>query len=110
MHIDPIHAGPVALAQALALASRADNRLGNSRRQEHLDGASRRLRFEPLRRLANWWQRLHADAGPGPDPMQLMLWSEWPGRSHATALGGLLLMNRIRGRRSANQQRREELR
>jgi hypothetical protein len=96
MHIDPIHAGPVALAHALALASRAATQSGNSEPTQALDGMSRRHRFQPLQRLARWWHEQDATQGPSPDPMQLVMWSECVGRPYLTALTGLLVVDRLR--------------
>ena len=80
MYIDPIHAGSVALAHAFTLAARAP--------------------AQPPRRLAHWWQKPGKVECPTPDPVQLMLWSECAGRSYATALSGLLLMNQLRRNRA----------
>jgi hypothetical protein len=109
MYINPIYAGPVALAHALALATRAHTQLGVSRRSDSTDDTSRR-RFAPLRRLAQWWQQLGAAEGPTADPVQLLLLSEPAGRPYATALSGLLLMDHIRKSRAAARQERAELR
>lgn len=109
MYINPIHAGPVALAHALALAARAHTQFGVSRRSDSTDDTSRR-RLGPLRRLAQWWQQLGAEEGPTADPLQLILLSEPAGPHYATALSGLLLMNYIRKRRAAARQERAELR
>ncbi len=68
MYINPIHAAHVALAQALALATRTRPQL---RQTDKSDGAT-------------------------PDPVQLMLLSECAGRPYVTALGGLLVMNHFR--------------
>jgi hypothetical protein len=93
MYIDPIHAGPVALAHAFALAARASTQCANSVGAAAPDGAPRRRRFRSLMRFA-WWSR-HQDMAdfPTADPVQLMLWSECAGRPYVTALGGLLVMN-----------------
>jgi hypothetical protein len=79
MYIDPIHAGPGALAHAFALAARAST--------------PRRRGFKWLLRLA-WGSRPQdvADLSTA-DSVQLMLWSECVGRPYVTALGGLLMMN-----------------
>jgi hypothetical protein len=69
MHIDPIHAGPVALAQALALAARRATQSGDSEPTEALYGMSRRHRFQPLQRLARWWRQPDATDCPSADPM-----------------------------------------
>jgi hypothetical protein len=81
MHIDPIHAGPVALAHALVMA---------------VESSSRKHRFQPLQRLAQWWRTPHAADGQSPDAMQLMLLSECVGRNYATALAGMLVVERFR--------------
>jgi hypothetical protein len=93
MYIDPIHAGPVALAHAFALAARASTQCGKSAGAAGSDGAPRRRRFKSLMRLVWWSRRQDAADSSTVDPVQLMLWSECAGRPYATALGGLLVMN-----------------
>jgi hypothetical protein len=100
MHIDPIHAGPVALAQALAFAARTTTRPGSSAAAQTPDDISRKPRFQPLQRLARWWHKPDVAPGPSPDPMQLVMWSECVGRPHLTALTGLLLVDHLRRRAS----------
>jgi hypothetical protein len=73
MYINPIHAAHVALAQALALAVRTRPQIHDPNTAASPD-----------------------DAGPKPDPAQLMLLSECAGRPDVTALGGLLVMNHFR--------------
>ena len=97
MYINPIHAGTVALAQALALATRAPGR--------SLAGPSRH-RFRPLQRLAQWWRELGEANGAADDPAQLMLWADCGGRPYVTALGGLLLMEQLRRKSAARRDRR----
>jgi hypothetical protein len=91
MQIDPIHAGPVALAHAMLLASRAP--------------AAREARRAPLQLLAQWWRQFTREDGTAPDPAQLMLWSECAGRHYVTALGGILVMTRLRNSLAAVQQK-----
>jgi hypothetical protein len=98
MYINPIHAGPVALAHALVLAARTRTQSGSSDHADTLDGTPRRRRFQPLQRLARWWRELDAPAPQHPDPTQLMLWSECVGRPHLTAVTGLLMMEHYRTR------------
>jgi hypothetical protein len=81
MHIDPIHAGPVALAHALVLA---------------VSGRAQRRGFRPLRRLAQWMRKPDATGELTPDATQLMLLSECAGRHYATALAGMMVMERYR--------------
>lgn len=101
MFIDPIHAGPVAFAHTLALATRARTRSENSGHLESTARTSRRLRFEPLRRLTQWFRQLDKGDGSTVDPIQLMLLCEPAGRPYVTALSGLLLMHHIRRTRAA---------
>jgi hypothetical protein len=98
MYIDPIHAGPVALAHALVLAARTRTQSGSSDHAHALDGTARRRQYQPLQRLARWWRELDAPAPAHLDPTQLMLWSECIGRPHLTAVTGLLMMEHYRGR------------
>lgn len=83
MLIDPIHAGSVALAQSLVAASQKRPRVG------------------PLRRLAEWWRGLDQVDELGPDPAQLMLWSDCGGRPYVSALNGFLVINHFRRRRAS---------
>jgi len=101
MYIHPIHAGPVALAYALALASRAATQSDDSAGSDSAHGPERGSRFKPLMRLARWWRQPNTAEFPVPDPKDLMMWSECAGRPYATALGGLLVANHLRRRRSA---------
>jgi hypothetical protein len=110
MYIDPIHAGPVALAHALALAARAHTQSDDSGHPESPDAAPRWRRFRPLQRLAKWWQQLDEVDGPTSEPVQLMLLSEPAGRPYATALSGLPLMNHIHKSRAAARQKSAESR
>ena len=96
MYINPIHAGPVALAHALALASRAATQSGKSEPAQATDGISRRHGFRPLQRLARWWHKADETQCPSPDPVQLVMWSECVGRPYLTALTGLLVVERFR--------------
>jgi hypothetical protein len=98
MYIDPIHAGPVALAHALALAARAPTRREGSAGTQSPGRSSRRRRFKPLMRLARWWRQPNMADLPAPDPAELMMWSECAGRPYATALGGLLVAQHFRRR------------
>jgi hypothetical protein len=108
MYIDPIHAGPVTLAQAVALETRAHTQFGASEPQECRHGPTRWRPFNSLRRFARWWLQLDNEECPVSDPVQLMLLSEPAGRPYATALSGLLLMDHIRRRRVATRQRSVE--
>jgi hypothetical protein len=54
-----------------------------------------------LRDLAQWWRDLEEADSAAADPAQLMLWAECGGRAYATALGGLLLMEQLRQKRTA---------
>ena len=86
MQINPIHAGAVAQAHALAVATRVETPAP----------APRRHRFQPLEWLVRWLlQPDKADAG-AVDALQLMQWSECGGRNYATALGALLAMKHRR--------------
>lgn len=106
MYIDPIHAGTVALAQALALASRVDTQSAASASAGAADTTARRS-FRPLQGLAQWWRDLDQAEGAAADPVQLMLWAECGGRAYATALSGLLLMEQLRQKRTAARQRHQ---
>jgi hypothetical protein len=106
MYINPIHAGTLALAQTLALATRVHARSGDSTPPESPGAAARRHRFKPLQGLAQWWRDLDAADGAAADPAQLMLWAECGGRPYATALTGLLLMQQFRKKRAAGRQGR----
>jgi hypothetical protein len=76
MYIDPIHAGRVALAHAIVVATRARAQSKDCGHPEPIVGSPRNRRFSPLQRLAQWWRGLDAlDGRPG-NPVQLMLWSE----------------------------------
>jgi len=104
MYIDPIHAGPVALAHAFALAARVSTQRADSVGTAAAQSAPRTRRFKSLMRLA-WWSRLPDAADfPTADPVQLMLWSECAGRPEVTALGGLLVMNFFRRNSAAARQ------
>jgi len=96
MHIDSIYAGPVALAHAFALASRANTASDDSRNLAPPNGVPRRRLFRPLQRLAQWWRGLDTLDSPTSDPVQLMLWSECWGRPYSASLGPVLLMNHSR--------------
>jgi hypothetical protein len=83
MYIDPIHAGPVALAHPKPSV-----------------GAPQARRFRPLHRFTHWWRGLDDLGGRTGDPMQLMLWSESWGRPYAASLGLVVLMNHLRKSRT----------
>ena len=104
MYIDPIHAGPVALAHAIARASRPYTPSNVSRHLVSADAEQPRLPFESLRRFVRWWRQLDKEPSSTADPVQLMLLSEPAGRPYATALSGLLLMDLIRRKRAAARQ------
>jgi hypothetical protein len=88
MYINPIHAGAVAQAQALAAAARVSA----------VEVSRRKHRFQPLQWLATWLlQPDNADAR-APDPAQLMLWSECAGRNYVTVFGGVLVMKQLHQR------------
>ncbi len=88
MYINPIHAGAVAQARALAAAARVPA-VAVSRRKH---------RFQPLQWLVTWLlQPDEADARAA-DPAQLMLWSECAGRNYVTAFGGVLVMKQLHQR------------
>lgn len=106
MYIDPIHAGPVALAHALALAARVRGQCDGSACPESPHDAPAKRRFRPLRRLAQWWQRLDEVKDPTPEAVQMALWTECGGRPYATALSGLLLMAHLRRNLAAGRQKR----
>ena len=105
MYIDPIHAGPVALAHALALAARAQTQSDDSAYPKSPHVGPALPRFRPLRRLAQWWQRLDDVKDPAPDAVQMALWTECGGRPYATALSGLLLMSHLRRSLAAGRQK-----
>ncbi len=96
MYIDPIHSGTVALAHAVALATRAQIRPDVSAGQRPRDAVPSRGRHKLLRRLTRGWDPQKVGESPTPDAAQLMLWSECAGRAYTTSLGGLLLVNYIR--------------
>jgi hypothetical protein len=91
MHTDPIHAGPVALAHAVVVATRARVQSKDSGRPERIVATPR-----PLQRLAQWWRGLDWLGGRPGDPVQLMLWSESWGRPYTASLGLVILMNHLR--------------
>ena len=98
MYIDPIHAGPVALAHAFALAARMPTRRADSVAAAAADAAPPRRRFKSPMRLT-WWSRPQEGADfPTADPLQLMLWSECAGRNYVTAFGGVLVMKQLHQR------------
>ncbi len=99
MYIDPIHAGPVALAHAIVIATRARAQSKDCGHPEPIVGAPQRRRFRPLQRLAQWWRGLDALDGRPDNPVQLMLWSESWGRPYTASLGLVLLMNHLRKNR-----------
>ena len=94
MYINPIHAGPVAFAQALVHTARRQSE--DSGRRELPVGAPRTRPLRPLQRLAQWWRKLDDVQGPANDPLQLMMWSDCGGRPHASALSGFLLLVYLR--------------
>jgi hypothetical protein len=81
MYVNRIYAGPVALAHALAVASRVQSA-----------PAASAGRLRPLKALAAWLSQPQKLECQTPDPVQLMLWSECAGRNYTTALGGMLVM------------------
>jgi hypothetical protein len=82
MYINPIHAGAVAQAHALATAARV----------QPVEVSRRKHRFRPLQWLASWLLQPDQADTQTPDAAQLMLWSECAGRNYVTASGGLLVM------------------
>jgi hypothetical protein len=104
MHIDPIYAGPVAIAHALAIASRVQSNSEASRHPKSSVGTPlpRRRHFSPLQRLAHWWRALSEPSACASDPVQLMMWSEPWGRPYNAALGVVLLMHHLRKGRTKN--------
>ena len=100
MYIDPIHAGPVALAHAFALAARAPRHGDDSAGAAPASGAPRRHRFKPLMRLLRWWRRPYGADFPITDPQQLMMGSEGAERPCVTALDGMLMMKQLRRNRT----------
>ena len=99
MHIDPIHAGPVALAHALVVANRARSQSMDGGHSEHPVGTLRAPRRRPWQRLAQWWRGLDELGGRPANPVQLMLWSESWGRPYTASLGLVLLINHLRNSR-----------
>lgn len=87
MYINPIHAGPVAFAQALVHATRTPR--------------TRLLR--PLQRLAQGWRNLDDTQGPATDPLHLMMWGDCGGRPHASSLSGFLLLVYLRRKRGVTE-------
>jgi hypothetical protein len=103
MYIDPIHAGPVALAHAVALATRAPTQCGVAGPPDSPPVVSPRRRFQPLRRLGRWWRNFGIDEGTTADPVKLMLLADPAGRPYTTALAGVLLLEYLRKRRAAGR-------
>jgi hypothetical protein len=104
MYIDPIHAGPVALAHAIILANRANAQFGTQGQTQTSTAVVPRATNSWWLRLTNGWRRLDDPQGlPAGDPVQLMLLSEASGRPYATALCSVLLINHLRRRRAASQ-------
>jgi hypothetical protein len=88
MYINPIHAGAVAQAHALAAAARV----------QPVEVSRRKHRFQPLQWLATWLLPPDKADAQAPDAAQLMLWSECAGRNYVTALGGVLVMKQLHQR------------
>jgi hypothetical protein len=88
MYINPIHAGAVAQARALAVAARVQTAAV----------APRRHRFQPLQWLVRWLLQPDKADAQTPDAAQLMQWSECAGRNYVTALGGVLVMKTLQHR------------
>jgi hypothetical protein len=105
MYIDPIHAGPVALAHAFALAARVPRPRDNSAGPQSSGDAAGSSRFKPLMRLVRWWRQPRGTDFPTPDPEQLMMWSECAERPYVAALGGVLMMNYLRRNRAEARQK-----
>jgi hypothetical protein len=80
MYINPIHAGAVAQAHALAVAARIQTAAVSPRRH----------RFQPLRWLVKWLQPDKSDSQT-PDAAQLMHWTGCAGRSYVSPLDGVLV-------------------
>jgi hypothetical protein len=104
MYIDPIHAGPVALAHAFALAVRARRQGDESAGPESSGDTPRRRGFKPLMRFVRWWRQPHAADFPTPEPAQLVMWSECAGRPYVTALDGVLMMTHLHRNRAGARQ------
>jgi hypothetical protein len=104
MYIDPIHAGPVALAHAFALAARAPRHFENSAVGASSGGLRRWPGFKPLLRLMRWWRPPYGSDFPTPEPAQLMMWSECPGHPQVTGLDGVLMINQLRRKRATATQ------
>jgi hypothetical protein len=102
MHIDPIHAGPVALAHVLLVASRTKSQINDGSRRRHSAGTKRNHRFSPLHALRQWWRKLDAPGGHCGNPLQLMLWAECWGRPYSASIGLVLLINHLRKNRVKN--------
>jgi hypothetical protein len=105
MYINPIHAGPVALAHAVVLATRAHPQVSIWRLPDSPEVVLPRRRFEPLQRIARWWRNLSIDEGSTADPVKLMLLADPAGRPYTTALAGFLLLDYLRKKRAAGRQR-----
>lgn len=88
MYINPIHAGAIAQAHALAAAARV----------QQGEVAPRKHRFQPLQWLATWLLQPDKADARTPDAAQLMLWSECAGRNYVTAFGGVLVMKQLHQR------------
>ena len=101
MYINPIHAGPVAFAEALVHTARTQTEEPGRRDAE--GGTARSRRFGPLQRLAWWWRQLDEVQAPVTDPVQLMMWGDCGGRPHASALSGFLLLVYLRQKRSTSK-------
>src|ERR1700761_8621395 len=101
MYINPIHAGPVAFAQALISATRKQP--GEPGRKELLVDAPRPSPVRPLQRLAQWWRELDNTQGPATDPLQMMMWGDCGGHPHASALSGFLLLVYLRRKRGVTR-------
>ncbi len=101
MYINPIHAGPVALA--LVLAARAHSQGRESGREASSVAAQRSRRFRPLQPLAQWWRQLDEVQDDSADSVQLLALAECWGRPHANALGVFLLLMRVRRERRLNR-------
>jgi hypothetical protein len=98
MNIHPIHAGPVALAHALLVASCATSRSKDGGDPESPTVAERKTRFPPLHGFRQWWRGLDEPRGRTGNPLQLMLWAECWGRPYSASIG-LVLINHLRKNR-----------
>jgi hypothetical protein len=96
MHIDPIHAGQVALARTLVVGTHQTMSSDELSGGHSLHRTQRTPRCGPLERLVRWLKRPPVERGAGTHAPEPTTWTECVGRPYLVGAGTFLVMAYLR--------------